>query len=132
MPKVDEGKVLSALLTLRASGTAIIDGQEIGIKIDPVDNHAGDSPDFLLWLEVGLHAFGQALKVRVPIPVEAEKGGIDGGAMEDLSKFVERRRHRVQLPMLVVAEAGYDVRKDSRDLPAELTIIQVPIRALED
>jgi|SRR5271170_4296029 len=131
MPRVDEAKVFSALLTLRGGGTAIIDGQQISVKIDPVDNHSGDSPDFLLWIEVGLSAFGQDLRVRVPIPVEAEKGGIDGGAMEDLRKFLERRRHLVQLPMLVVAEAGYDVRRESRDLPAEVTIMQVPIRALE-
>jgi hypothetical protein len=131
MPSVEESKVFSALLSLRASGTVDTGGQQISIKIEPIDNHLGDSPDFFLWIEVEFAAFGQSLRVRVPIPVEAEKGGIDGGAMEDLRKFVERRRHPIQLPMLVVAEAGYDLRTEPQDLPAVVTIFQLPIRALE-
>ncbi len=59
-----------------------------------------------------------------------EEGGIDGGAMEDLRKFIERRNKKVQLPMLVIAESGYDERHVERDLPADLTILQIPVRAV--
>lgn len=131
MPKVEEDKVFNSLLSLRGSGTVLVGDREIRLKIDPVDNHFGDSPDFILWLEIAFDAFGQELRLRVPIPVEAEKGGI-GAAMEDIDKFVERRRHLLQLPMLVVAEAGYDMRQESIDMPAQITISQIPIRALEE
>jgi hypothetical protein len=130
MPNVEESKVFNALLSLRTSGTVSLDGRQISIKIEPVDNHVGDSPDFFLWLEIELIALGQNLRIRVPIPVEAEKGGIYGGAIEDLQKFIERKRHPIELPMLVVAEAGYDDRQERIDLPAVVTMLQIPIREL--
>ena len=131
MANVEESKVFNSLLSLRTSGTVSLGGREISIKIEPVDNHLGDSPDFFLWLEVELTVFSQHFRVRVPIPVEAEKGGIYGGAIEDLDKFTARARHPIELPMLVVAEAGYDVRQERRELPAIVTMMQIPLRALE-
>ena len=54
----------------------------ITLRLRPVDNHAGDSPDFLLWVEVEFQLFGNDIRVAVPVPVEAEKGGITGGALK--------------------------------------------------
>jgi hypothetical protein len=130
MPRVDESRVFNALLSYRLSGEMVSEGHSIHVKIEPDDTHAGDSPDFLLWVEVSLKLFGQFMRVRVPVPIEAEKGGIDGGALDDLRKFIDRRRCKVQLPMLVIAESGYDERLTERDLPADVTIVQIPVRAV--
>jgi len=77
MPRVDESKVFNALLSYRLSGKLALEGHEIHVSIEPNDNHAGDSPDFILWVEVNFQIFGQPMQVRVPVPVEAEKGGFD-------------------------------------------------------
>ena len=131
MPHVDESKVFNALLSLRGGGAIPLGNQELLVEVEPIDNHSGDSPDFLLWVKLTFHIFGQQVLIRVPVPVEAEKGGIDGGAMDDLAKFLERRRHMMKLPMLVVAESGYDERTQDCDIPTEITILQVPMRALD-
>ena len=130
MPCVDESKVFNALLSYSLCAKVVSEGHEIQVRIEPFDNHAGDSPDFILWVEVSLEIFGQPIRVRVPVPVEAEKGGISGGAMEDLHKFIDRRHHKMQLPMLVIAESGYGEQHVERDVPSEVTILQVPVRAL--
>src|SRR4051812_2162816 len=101
MPPVDESKVFNALLAFRGQGIVALGDQELVVEVEPIDNHSGDSPDFFLWIKLSFAIFGQQVQVRLPIPVEAEKGGIDGGALDDLKKFLERRRHVLQLPMLV-------------------------------
>ena len=132
MPAVDEASVFNALSTYRLSGTAIMGGHEIRVSIEPYDNHANDSPDFILFVEISFSLFGQPVKVRVPVPVEAEKGGIFGGAVDDLNKLIDRRHHKVQMPMLVVAECGYDEQHLERDLPADVTVVQIPVRTIAD
>ncbi len=82
-------------------------------------------------MEVRFELFGQPVKVVVPIPVEAEKGGIHGGALEDLRKLIERRKHMAEIPMIVVAESGYASKEQVKDLPTRFQISQVPIRRLE-
>src|SRR5688500_16205780 len=128
MPPVDESKVFNALLALRGGGIVQLGDQQLLVEVEPIDNHSGDSPDFLLWIKLTFAIFGQHVQVRLPIPVEAEKGGIDGGALDDLTKFLERRRHLFQVPMLVVAESGYDERTQECDVPTVITILQVPMR----
>jgi hypothetical protein len=48
MPDVDERKVFDALLKYRLEGCIASDHTPIQIRLYPVDNHVGDSPDFLL------------------------------------------------------------------------------------
>jgi hypothetical protein len=130
MPDVDESKVFDALLKYRLEGRIESGHVSVQIRLRPIDNHAGDSPDFLLWVEVQFELFGQPIQISVPIPVEAEKGGIYGGALEDLRKFVERRKHVIQVPMVVVSEAGYDSKEQEELCATKFSIIQVPVRRL--
>jgi hypothetical protein len=132
MPEVNEKEVCDALLKYKGSGKMHIENAEISLSLDPVDIHSVDSPDCLLWIYISLKLFGQDLKLRIPIPVEAEKGGIFGGALEDLRKFVERGRYPMELPMLVVAEAGYDTNEQIVSFPVRFVISQLPIRHLKD
>ncbi len=130
MPDVDERKVFDALLKYRLEGRIASEHTSVQIRLCPVDNHVGDSPDFLLWVEVEFELFGQPVKLKVPIPIEAEKGGISGGALEDLRKFVDRRKHLIEIPMVVVSEAGYDSKEQVEQCTTKFTIRQVPVRRL--
>jgi len=130
MPKVDEKKVYGELLKYRLEGCVASEHASVQLRLRPVDNHVGDSPDFLLWVELEFDLFSQPVKLAVPIPVEAEKGGISGGAMDDLRKFVDRRKHVIQLPMIVVSEAGYDTKQQNEECATQFTIHQVPVRRL--
>ena len=130
MPDVEEQKVFSALLKYQLQESISIEDVTVNLRFRPVDNHAGDSPDFLLWVEVDFELFGQRVKVAVPIPIEAEKGGISGGAMEDLRKLVDRRKHLIQVPMIVVSEAGYASKDQVEMFPTKFTIMQIPIRRI--
>jgi len=132
MPEVNERKVYSALLKHKGKGKVDIEDTEIYLSLNPVDIHQVDSPDCILWVEISLKLLGQDLKLRIPVPVEAEKGGIYGGALEDLRKFVERGKYPIEIPMLVVAEAGYDRREQSEFFPIRFMISQIPVRLLED
>lgn len=133
MPEVTENEVCSALLKCKGSGKLYIGNCEITISLDPVDIHGTDSPDCILWVYLSLILFGQDLRLRVPIPVEAEKGGIYGGALEDLKKFIEREKYPIELPMLVVAESGYATKEQTPEsFPVRFVINQIPIRQLKD
>ncbi len=131
MPEVREEDVYNALLRFKGKEKVEIGNAEITIELTPVDIHNIDSPDSILWINISLKLFGQNLRLRVPIPVEAEKHGIDD-AVEDLDKFVERRRYPVEIPMLVIAEAGYKKREEDRTFPVKFTITQIPIRRLNE
>jgi hypothetical protein len=131
MVGVNEREVYNILLKYKGKGKANIQGTEVDIALNPVDIHEVDSPDCLLWIEVSLRVFGQDLQLRIPIPVEAEKGGIYGGALEDLKKFVERRKYPIEVPMLVIAEAGYDSKEQIEAFPVRFSLSQIPIRLLQ-
>ena len=128
MPDVNEAAVYSSLLKHRLDCVMQTDAGAVRLQIRPVDNRVGDSPDFILWVEVEFDIFGKPVKLAVPMPVEAEKGGIYGGALDDLRKLVERRKHLLQLPMIVVSESGHASKEQSVDLPTNVTLIQVPVR----
>jgi len=130
MPEVNEASVFAALLKYRLEETISKDQLHVTVRLRPVDNHARDCPDFLLWAEIEFDLFGQQMKVSVPIPIEAEKGGIHGGALDDLRKFVDRRNHLVEIPMLVVSESGYASKQQVEQIAAKFVISQVPIRRL--
>lgn len=131
MPDVDEDKIYNALLKYKGSAGVDINGAEITLSLNPVDIHNTDSPDFLLWVHLSMKLFGQELKVRLPIPVEAEKGGIYGGALDDLRKFVDRGKYPIELPMLVIAEAGYETKEQRESFPVNFTISQLPVRLID-
>jgi hypothetical protein len=131
LPEVNVRKVYNALLRYKGEGKIKVEDAEISFSLNPIDIHDIDSPDCLLWADISLKMFGQNLKLRVPIPVEAEKGGIYGGALEDLKKFIERKKYPLELPMLVIAEAGYDTKEQYEILPVRITINQIPVRLLE-
>lgn len=131
MVRVKEEDVYAALLKYAGRGESFKIGKaEIQLSLKPQDIHIGDSPDFILWLEVSLKLFAQNLRVRVPIPVEAEEGGFDK-ALEDLKKFIEREHYPLEIPMLVVAAKGYNALEQSGKLPVQFMIKQIPVRLLE-
>jgi len=132
MPEVSVKKVYDSLLKHKGRGKIDIDDAEIDVALNPVDIHGADSPDCLLWVEISLELLGQDLKLRIPIPVEAEKGGIYGGALEDLKKFVDRGKYPIEIPMLVVAEAGFGTREQNETFPVRFTINQIPVRLLKN
>ncbi len=132
MPRVDEKKVFTELLKYELEGRFVLGHVPVQLRLRPVDNHAGDSPDFLLWVELEFDLFSQPVKLAVPIPVEAEKGGIAGGALDDFRKFVDRQKHLIELPMVVVSESGYDTLTRQEQLATRVTITQFPIRRLTE
>ena len=132
MPGVSEKNIYNALLRYKGSGKIDIEGTEVSLSLNPIDIHGSDSPDCLLWMEISLRLFGQNLKLKIPIPVEAEKGGIHGGALEDLKKFVERGKYPIELPMLVIADCGFDTMEQKENFPVKFTISQIPVRLLEE
>jgi len=132
MPEVSVKELYNALLRYKGEGKIDIQDAEIKVALNPIDIHGADSPDCLLWIEISLKLLGQNLKLKIPIPVEAEKGGIYAGALEDLKKFVDRGKYPFEIPMLVVAEAGYDTREQSETFPVRFTISQIPIRLLKN
>ena len=128
MPEVKERQIYDALLRHKGKGEIKIGNAEIDLSLNPIDLHGIDSPDCLLWIYISLKLFGQDLKLRVPVLVEAEKGGIYGGALEDLRKFIERGKYPIELPMLVIADAGYATKAQLEALPVRITINQIPVR----
>ena len=131
MPEVRERDVYNALLKFKGEGSIEIGEAEIHLSLTPVDVHTVGRPDSILWLEVSLGLFGQDLKLRIPVPIEAEKNGI-ADAMDDLEGFVARGQYIAEIPMLVVAEAGYGRREVRRDFPVEFTLTQIPVRRLKE
>jgi len=131
VPEVNEKKVYDVLLRYKGEGKIEIEDADISLSLNPIDIHDIDSPDCLLWIDISLRLFGQDLKLKVPIPIEAEKGGIYGGALEDLKKFIERGRYPIELPMLVIAEAGFDTKKQNETFPVRVTINQIPVRLVK-
>ena len=72
------------------------------------------------------------MEIKVPIPVEAEKHGIDD-AKEDLEEFIKRGKYIFEIPMLVIAEAGYEKREEPLNIvPAKFTMTQIPVRRLKE
>lgn len=130
MPGVSEQEVFGALLTAQGeSGWLTVGSVPVRVSLEAMDNHFRDSPDAILWLSVELTVFDQSLKVRVPILVEAEKAGLFA-AIEDLEKFVERKRFPLELPMLVVADKGYGSHDARVEFPVRVKIQQLPVGRL--
>lgn len=132
MPSVEERTVSAALIKYKGTKEFDIGDAHITLSLNPVDVHDMDSPDFIFWVELSMRIFGQDMKLRIPLPFEAEKGGIYGGALEDLRKFVEREHYPIELPMLVVAESGYENAVEKHHVPVNFSITQVPIRSLDE
>ncbi|MHA1169963.1 MAG: hypothetical protein ACTSRU_19210 [Candidatus Hodarchaeales archaeon] len=130
MPEVREQDVYKALLKSKGEGQTKVGKTEIRISLNPVDIHSIGRPDNILWFESTFEIFGQSLRISIPIPIEAEKNGIDD-AIEDLDGFVERKKYYIEIPMLVIAEAGYAKREEIRSFPTKFLVSQIPIRRLK-
>jgi hypothetical protein len=131
MVRLDEKIAWDALLRCAGkSETFKIHEVEAQVELAPKDNHIGDSPDFILWLVVSMKIFAQNIRVKIPLPIEVEEGGI-GNAMEDFDKFIQREKFHVELPMIVVASKGFVTSERQAKLPADFKIKQVPARLLQ-
>lgn len=129
MPQVKEEDIYNALLKLKGEKSVRIGKAEITLSLIPEDIHKIDRPDTILWFNISLKIFGQNLRLRVPVPVEGEKHGIND-AMEDLEEFIKREKYPIEIPMLVIAEAGYEKREERRTFPVKFKITQIPLRRL--
>lgn len=130
MANVTEREVFTALCSYAGQSDRVQIGKaEVTVQLEAQDNHVGDSPDSFLWVTVHVRVFEQDVQIRVPILVEAEKGGIQD-AMEDLEKFAARGRHQIDLPMLVVASSGYSTTEKTRDIPVKFSVRQLPVGLL--
>lgn len=139
--KIDDSQLYAVLANLLdGKGTANIVPRNpqsgefvVHIELEVHDNHRGDSPDVVLWLTLMIeHRRLPALKVKIPVPIEGEKAGIQA-AMEDLQKFAQREHFPIRLPMLVVGGEGNPARSLQKvALPTRVEIIQIPYRTLAD
>jgi hypothetical protein len=131
MTRVQEEDVHDALLKYAGEGTVEIGDGEVDVEITPVDIHTVDSPDCILWLEIVLEMFSEEFQVKLPLPVEAEAAGLDH-AKEDLEKFIERENYIAELPMLIVAEKGFDGDEESVEQRISYNLKQIPERLLTE
>lgn len=131
MTRVQEEDVHDALLRYAGEGSVEIGDGEVDIEITPVDIHTIDSPDCLLWLEVKLEMFSEEFHLKIPLPVEAEAAGLNH-AKEDLEKFIERENYVANLPMMIVAEKGFDADEESVEQRISYDLKQIPERLLNE
>lgn len=131
MTRVQEEDVHNALLRYAGEETVEIGDGEADIKVTPIDIHTVDSPDCLLQLEIELEMFSQELQIKLPLPVEAEAAGLKH-AKEDLEKFIQRENYIAELPMLIVAEKGFDAEDESVDQTVSYQLKQIPERLLKE
>jgi len=131
MPEVKESVIYNVLLKYKGTGTIKIGNAEVVLSLNPKDTHKKDRPDSILWIEISLKLFGQKFNVRLPIPIEGEKPGLRD-AIEDLDAFVEREHYIIEIPMVVVSEAGYDKKEVMKKFPTKFTVKQIPIRRLKE
>jgi len=75
--------------------------------------------------------FSEQFRVKIPLPVEAEAAGLDH-AKEDLEKFIQRENYIAELPMLIVAEKGFDSDEESVKQRVSYNLEQIPERLLDE
>ena len=131
MPQVKESEIYNALLKYKGTETFKIENADVILSLNPRDTHKKDRPDSILWIEITLKIFEQKFEVRLPIPIEGEKPGLRE-AIEDLNAFVERGHYLIEMPMIVVSEAGYDKKEVMKKFPTKFTVKQIPIRRLKE
>jgi hypothetical protein len=131
MPEVKEQDIYSALLKLKGQNEVKIGKAEITLSLVPEDIHKFDRPDCILWVNMSLKIFGQTLRTKIPVAVEGEKHAVD--AQKDLEEFIRREKYLVELPMLVIAEAGYGRKVEPpKPFPVKFTVIHIPVRRLRE
>lgn len=131
MTRVHEEDVHDALLRYAGAETVEIGDGEVDIEITPIDIHTIDSPDSIIWVKLNLEMFSERFRVKIPLPVEAEAAGLDH-AKEDLEKFIQRENYIADLPMLIVAEKGFDSDKESVKQRVSYNLEQIPERLLDE
>ena len=130
MAGVTEREVYDALTKCVGKSESFkIGNAELQVTLEPQDTHVGDSPDCILWFDAAVKIFAQELRIRIPIPIEAEKAGLEA-AVEDLDKFCKRGHFPAEIPMLVVAEEGYSSLKKTSNMLTDFRIKQIPVRLL--
>ena len=130
MAGVTERQVYDALSRWAGNSEPFkIGNAELQVTLAPQDTHVGDSPDCILWFDAAVKIFAQELRIRIPIPIEAEKTGLEA-AVEDLHKFCNRGHFPAEIPMLVVAEEGYSSLKKTSTMLTDFRIKQIPVRLL--
>jgi len=131
VPEVKESEIYNALLKYKGTKTFKIGNADVIFSLNPRDTHKKDRPDSILWIEITLKIFQQKFEVRLPIPTEGEKSGLRE-AIEDLNAFVEREHYLIEIPMIVVSEAGYDKKEVMKKFPTKFIVKQIPIRRLKE
>lgn len=131
MTRVHEEDVHDALLRYAGEETVEIGDGEVDIEITPVDIHTIDSPDSIIWVKLNIEMFSERFRVKIPLPVEAEAAGLDH-AKEDLEKFIQRENYIAELPMLIVAEKGFDSDDESVKQRVSYNLEQIPERLLDE
>lgn len=131
LTKIKEEKVHKAILDQIAGEESIeISDTEINLEIDSIDVHGKDSPDIILWINVSFEIFNRKQDLRIPLPVEAEAGGISS-AVEDLDKFVDRNNYEMELPMPVIGGKGTSSKKIKKPMPVTYRLSQIPERYID-
>lgn len=131
MTRIYEEDVYNTLLKYAGKETTEIGDGEVKIEITPKDIHTIDSPDCLLELDITLEICSQELRIALPLPVEAEAAGLSH-AEEDLEKFIKRENYIAELPMLIVAENGFDEDSERVNQSVSYELRQIPERLLEE
>ena len=132
MPEVKESEIYNALLKYKGTETFKIGNADVILSLNRRDTHKKDRPDSILWIEITLKIFGTKVEVRLPIPIEGEKPGLRE-AIEDLNAFIERGHYLIEMPMIVVSEAGYGKEEvPPKKFATKFTVKQIPIRRLKE
>lgn len=105
----------------------------VDIAFNHINFSAGGrgSPDSLLLLDVTLPLFGTTVTAKIPIALEAEKGGMED-AIQDLDKFTLRSTNGepsyLSLPMLVLSKKSTGkTRSEFRNIRARFEIKEVAL-----
>ncbi len=129
----DEHELDLLLHKMRGRSLATFRWGSVDVVFDHINFSAGGrgSPDSLLLVDVTLPLFGTQVTAKIPIALEAEKGGMEA-AIQDLDKFTKRSTSGepsyLSLPMLVLSKKSTGkVRSEFRDIRARFEIKEVAL-----
>ena len=121
---IKENEFYSILLKEKSKGALKVTTEAINI----IPNYQlKDSPDFVLMIRLKVEMFSCQYTLEIPFPVELEKVGIEK-ALDDLWKFVSRKKYEITLPMLVVSEKTVLSDEKRGELTTSFNIAQIPER----
>jgi len=101
------------------------------VDIEIIPNYKlKDSPDIVLRMKLRFQLFSQDFEIEIPLPLELEKVGIPQ-ALEDLRKFIERKKFSLILPMLVISDKEIVSQEKEEKIKVEFNIRQIPYRLIK-